>query len=222
MMRASYHEELESVLEQLHEMSHLVEIAMVEATHALLNADLGRAETVISDDAKLDTMHEELEYKCLSLLMLQAPVAGELRTIVSAIRVVFELARMGDLAAHIAKIARLRFPSHAVIEDLEPNFLRMSEVCVKMIRVASASLRDHDATEALQLAAIDAEVDDLRREHFTTVLDESWTGTTAQAVDVALLGRYYERFADHAVAVARRVIYLVTGSTPEGHEWPNA
>lgn len=222
MMRASYHEELESILEQLHEMSHLVEIAMVEATESLLTADLGRAETVISDDAKLDKMHEELEYKCLSLLMLQAPVAGELRTIVSAIRVVFELARMGDLAAHIAKIARLRFPSHAVVGDLEPNFRRMGEVCVNMIRVASSSLRDHDATGALSLADIDVEVDDLRRDHFTTVLDDSWQGTTAQAVDVALLGRYFERFADHAVAVARRVIYLVTGTTPEGEDWPNA
>lgn len=222
MMRASYHEELESVLDQLHEMSHLVEVAMVEATQALLTADLERAEGVISGDAKLDTMHEELEYKCLSLLMLQAPVAGELRTIVSAIRVVFELARMGDLAAHIAKIARLRFPSHAVIESLEPNFERMGEVCVKMIRVASSSLRDHDATEALQLADIDVEVDELRRDHFIHVLDDSWQGSTAQAVDVALLGRYFERFADHAVAVARRVIYLVTGNTPEGEDWPNA
>lgn len=222
MMRASYHEELESILDQLHEMSHLVEVAMVEATQALLTADLERAEGVISGDAKLDTMHEELEYKCLSLLMLQAPVAGELRTIVSAIRVVFELARMGDLAAHIAKIARLRFPSHAVIESLEPNFERMGEVCVKMIRVASSSLRDHDATEALQLADIDVEVDELRRDHFIHVLDDSWQGSTAQAVDVALLGRYFERFADHAVAVARRVIYLVTGNTPEGEDWPNA
>lgn len=222
MMRASYHEELESVLDQLHEMSHLVEVAMTEATQALLTADLERAESVISGDAKLDTMHEELEYKCLSLLMLQAPVAGELRTIVSAIRVVFELARMGDLAAHIAKIARLRFPNHAVVEALEPNFERMGEVCVRMVRVASSSLRDHDATEALQLADIDVEVDELRRDHFTHVLDDSWQGSTAQAVDVALLGRYFERFADHAVAVVRRVIYLVTGSTPEGEAWPNA
>ncbi|WP_461109569.1 phosphate signaling complex protein PhoU [Tessaracoccus terricola] len=221
-MRASYHEELESVLDQLHEMSHLVEVAMVEATQSLLTADLERAEQVIDGDAKLDKMHEELEYKCLSLLMLQAPVAGELRTIVSAIRVVFELARMGDLAAHIAKIARLRFPEHAIVADLEPNFARMGEVCVEMVRVASSSLRDHDASEALQLAAIDVEVDDLRREHFVTVLDDSWAGTTAQAVDVALLGRYFERFADHAVAVARRVVYLVTGETPEGEDWPNA
>lgn len=222
MMRASYHEELETVLTKLHEMARLVETAMVEATDALLTADLERAESVISEDAKLDSMHEELEYKCLSLLALQAPVAGELRTIVSAIRVVFELARMGDLAAHIAKIARLRFPNHAVVPELEPNIRRMSEVCAKMVRVAAESLHDHDAAEAQSLANIDAEVDDLRREHFTTVLDENWQGTTAQAVDVALLGRYYERFADHAVAVARRVIYLVTGSNPQGENWPNA
>lgn len=222
MMRASYHEELETVLDRLHEMSKLVETAMVEATESLLSADLGLAEKVISEDAKLDAMHEELEYKCLSLLALQAPVAGELRIIVSAIRVVFELARMGDLSAHIAKIARLRFPDHAVIDELEPNFKRMSEVCVKMIRVASSSLRDHDASEALSLADIDVEVDELRRDHFVTVLDDNWSGTTAQAVDVALLGRYYERFADHAVAVARRVIYLVTGRAPEGEDWPNA
>ncbi|MCC2591971.1 phosphate signaling complex protein PhoU [Tessaracoccus sp. OS52] len=221
-MRASYHEELEGILDRLHEMSRLVEVAMTEATAALLTADLGRAESVISDDAKLDAMHEELEYKCLSLLALQAPVAGELRTIVSAIRVVFELARMGDLSAHIAKIARLRFPSHAVVEELEPNFQRMSEVCVKMVQIASASLRDHDASEAMSLASIDVEVDELRRDHFATVLDDNWQGTTAQAVDVALLGRYYERFADHAVAVARRVIYLVTGHAPEGEHWPNA
>lgn len=221
-MRASYHEELDGLIDQLHDMTDLVERALVEATESLLTADLARAEAVITEDAKLDAMHEELEYKCLSLLALQAPVAGELRTIVSAIRVVFELARMGDLAAHVAKIARLRFPEHAVVEALEPNFRRMSEVGVKMVQIASRSLQEHDATEAMQLAEIDLEVDELRREHFSILLDDSWQGSTAQAIDIALLGRYYERFADHAVAVARRVIYLITGQTPAGEDWPNA
>ncbi len=221
-MRASYHEELNGVLERLHHMAELVEVAMREASESLLTADLGRAEAVISNDAQLDAMHEELEYKCLSLLALQAPVAGELRTIVSTIRVVFELARMGDLAAHIAKIARLRYPDHAVVPELEPNFRRMAEVSIQMIQVAARSLQDQDATEAMTLAQIDAEMDDLRRDHFTVVLGDGWQGTTAQAIDIALLGRYFERFADHAVAVARRVIYLITGSNPEGVDWPNA
>ena len=221
-MRANYHEELGSVLDRLHEMAGLVETAMIEASASLLHPDLQKAEHVISSDARLDEMHEELEFKCLSLLALQAPVAGELRTIVSAIRVVFELARMGDLSAHVAKIARLRYPQHAVVADLEPNFKRMAEICIEMIDLATTSLRDRDANAAHRMATIDTEMDTLRSEHFDVILAGGWEGTTEEAVDAALLGRYFERFADHAVAVARRVIYIITGDTPEGVDWPNA
>ena len=144
-MRANYHEELNGLLDSLQHMAVLVEVAVREASSSLLEPDLARAEAVISNDSQLDAMHEELEYRCLSLLALQAPVAGELRTIVSAIRVVFELARMGDLAAHVAKIARLRFPDSAVPDSLRENFSRMSEVCLAMIRLANQSLKDRDA-----------------------------------------------------------------------------
>ncbi len=221
-MRSNYHEELSNVLDRLHEMAGLVETAMIEASSCLLHPDLEQAERVISRDATLDEMHEELEFKCLSLLALQAPVAGELRTIVSAIRVVFELARMGDLSAHVAKIARLRYPQHAVVAELEPNFQRMAEVCIEMIDLATTSLRDRDANAAHRMATIDTEMDTLRSEHFDVILAGGWDGSTEQAVDAALLGRYFERFADHAVAVARRVIYIITGDTPEGADWPNA
>lgn len=221
-MRSSYHEELDGLLNNLLHMAELVETAIQESTTALLEADLTRAEAVISNDAQLDAMHEKLEYECLSLLALQAPVAGELRTIVSAIRMVFELARMGDLAAHIAKITRLRYPNKAVPAVLEPNFRSMGEVAIRMIDVARDALANHDAEGAYGLAGIDAKMDDLRREHFAVMLDDSWSEGTATAIDVALLGRYYERFADHAVAVARRTIYLVTGEVPEGEDWPNA
>ncbi|WP_296136357.1 phosphate signaling complex protein PhoU [uncultured Tessaracoccus sp.] len=221
-MRSSYHEELNGVLQRLLHMAELVETAIHESSVALLEADLTRAEAVITNDDELDQMHEELEYKCLSLLALQAPVAGELRTIVSAIRMTFELARMGDLAAHIAKIARLRFPDKAVPEPLEPNFRQMAEVSEKIIDVAREALAKHDAEGAHDLADIDARMDDLRREHFTVMLDEEWDQGIKAAVDVALLGRYYERFADHAVAVGRRTIYLITGEVPEGEDWPNA
>jgi phosphate transport system protein len=221
-MRSRYHEELETIIEELVHMASLVETAMREASESLLTADLAKAEAVVSNDAQLDKLHEELEYKCLSLLALQAPVAGELRIVVSAIRVVFELARMGDLAAHIAKIARLRYPEHAVPSDLEPNFVEMARIAEKMVTLARTTLSEHDAQEAMRLVEVDAAVDDLRREHFNIILDDNWKGSVEDAVDVALLGRYFERFCDHAVAVGRRTIYLVTGAVPEGEDWPNA
>ena len=221
-MRSSYHEELDGLLNSLLHMSELVETAIEESTAALFDTDLNRAEAVISNDAELDQLHEKLEYDCLSLLALQAPVAGELRTVVSAIRMVFELARMGDLAAHIAKIARLRYPNKAVPASLEANFRTMSETAVKMIDTAREALANRDAKGAYELAEMDTKMDDLRREHFNVLLDDSWSDGTAAAIDVALIGRYYERFGDHAVAVGRRIIYLITGEVPEGEDWPNA
>ena len=221
-MRTSYHEELQGILDRLVEMSDLAETAMREAAEALFDADLSRAEAVISDDATLDAMHEEMEYKCLSLLALQAPVAGELRTIVSAIRVVFELARMGDLAAHVAKIARLRYPAHAVPAEFEASFREMAAIAVKLVDVARLSLLHRDAQGAKELAAIDSRMDELRKDQFDDLLTEGIDVSIEEAVDVALLGRYFERYADHAVAVGRRVIYIITGESPAGEDWPNA
>lgn len=221
-MRTTYHEELDAILDSLVHMAELVEVAIRESSESLLQSDLGRAESVISSDAELDRLHEEMEYKCLSILALQAPVAGELRTIVSAIRVVFELARMGDLAAHVAKIARLRYPAHAVPAEFEPSFREMADIAIEIIDQARISLRDRDAKGAERLAEIDARMDVLRREQFTAMLSDESTISIEGAVDVALLGRYYERFADHAVAVGRRVIYIITGEVPEGEDWPNA
>lgn len=221
-MRTSYHEELDSILDRLVHMAELVETAIRESSESLLTADLTRAEAVITSDAELDRMHEELEYKCLSLLALQAPVAGELRTIVSAIRVVFELARMGDLAAHVAKIARLRYPAHAVPQEFDESFRQMAGIAIEIIALARLSLKERDAKEAHRLVEIDSQMDDLRRDQFTRMLSEESQISIEGAVDVALLGRYYERFADHAVAVGRRVIYIITGEVPEGEDWPNA
>lgn len=221
-MRTSYHEELAGILDRLVHMAGLAETAIQEASEALLTADLTRAEAVISNDAELDAMHEEMEFKCLSLLALQAPVAGELRTIVSAIRVVFELARMGDLAAHVAKIARLRYPAHAVPAEFEESFRKMSATAIEIVDIARRSLANRDAEDAHTMAAIDAGMDELRRDQFQQLLADDTEIDIEGAVDVALLGRYFERYADHAVAVGRRVIYIITGEVPAGEDWPNA
>lgn len=221
-MRESYHQELNDVLNRMLFMAELVSKAVERSSGALLNSDLALAEGVITDDAQLDELHEELEFKCLSLLARQAPVAGELRTIVSAIRVVFELARMGDLAAHVAKIARLRYPESAVPEALRENFTRMAAIAQDMIDLAGRTLAERDAKAALGLAVDDAEMDDLRRNQFRILLGDDWQEGVEKAVDTALLGRYYERLADHAVAVGRRVVYIITGETLTGEDWPNA
>ena len=218
-MRESYHESLDSVIDDLVGMNQRVQVAVRLATQALLEADLATAEQVISDDAALDTLHDELEARCFTLLARQAPVAGELRTVVAAMRMIADLARMGDLAAHIAKIARLRYPEKAVPEALVPNFALMARVAEDMVETAGRSLRERNAHDAGKLADSDEEMDELRKGQFRVLMGKEWPYSVEAAVDVALLGRYYERIADHAVIMASRVIYVVTGTAPEGENW---
>ncbi len=221
-MRDNYRESLESVVTDLVGLSGLVQVAVKHATTALLEADLATAEKVISDDAEIDRRHDDLESRCFSLLARQAPVAGELRTVVAALRMIADLARMGDLAAHVAKIARLRYPECAVPEPLVPNFTLMARVAEEMVATAGRSLSERNAHDAGKLADSDEEMDELRKAQFRVILGDDWEHTVESAVDVALLGRYYERIADHAVIMAARVIYVITGLLPEGENWPTA
>ena len=221
-MRDNYRESLEGVVHDLVEMTGLVQVAVRDATTALLEADLAIAEKTISADAELDRRHDDLEARCFSLMARQAPVAGELRTLVAALRMVADLARMGDLAAHVAKIARLRYPDCAVPEGLRPNFTLMARVAGEMVETAGRSLLERNAHDAGKLADSDDERDELRKSQFRVLLSDDWDYGVEAAVDVALLGRYYERIADHAVLMASRVIYVITGLLPEGENWPVA
>ena len=218
-MRESYHEELNSVVGDLLMMTDRVLVAVQDATQALLNTDLAAAEKVIGDDAVLDRLHDDLEQRCFVLLARQAPVAGELRTLVAALRMVADLARMGDLAAHIGKIARMRYPKSAVPESVRPNFQRMAVLASEMVKIAGRTLRDRNVLDAEKMADHDEEIDQLRTHQFAVLLDDSWSHGVEAAVDCALLGRYYERIADHAVLMGSRVIYIVTGLHPEGENW---
>ena len=218
-MRATYHEALTGISDDLVTMTKMVQDAVSLATKALLEADLAAAESVISDDSKLDDMSDDLENRCFNLLARQAPVAGELRTLVAAIRMLSDLSRMGDLAAHVAKVARMRFPNKAVPEAMESNFNRMATLAEEMVAMAGKTLAEKNVMDARKMADHDEEVDELRTLQFRQMLDDEWPYGTAAAVDCALLGRYYERIADHAVLVSSRVIYIVTGLTPEGENW---
>jgi phosphate transport system protein len=219
-MRDSYREQLDDILADLVQMSQVVSSAVRSSTTALLEADIHLAEQVIGDDEKLDRKQADIEARAFSLLARQSPVAGELRTLVATLRMVTELERMGDLAAHVAKIARLRYPETAVPELLRPSFVRMGDVAEKMVVTAGQTLNDRNLQNAQELRDRDEEMDELRRTQFRVLLGEDWPYSVEAAVDVALLGRYYERIADHAASMARRIIYVVTGSFPEDADWP--
>jgi phosphate transport system protein len=210
-MRDAYFDQLDTIVDDLVGMTHDVQEAVARATQALLSADAGVAERVISDDAAIDATRERVENKSFELLALQQPVARDLRILVAALRMVADLERMGDLSVHVAKVARLRVPQVAVPDELVPTIEQMAVVAEKMVGTVAGVIADRDVEGAIRMEQDDEEMDRLRRSSFRLMLDDSWPYGVEAAVDIALLGRYYERIADHAVSLARRVVYLVTG-----------
>jgi phosphate transport system protein len=210
-MRDAYHEELDSIGDGLVEMARLVGSAIGRATTALLDADLNVAESVIAADEKVDDLQRELENRAITLLARQQPVATDLRIVVTSLRMSADLERSGDLARHVAKLARLRFPESAVPSDLHSTILEMGQLAQRLMAKAAEVIVTKDVDDALQLEADDDRMDELHRTLFQHLLDDRWKHGIETAVDVTLVGRYYERFADHAVSVAKRVVYLVTG-----------
>jgi phosphate transport system protein len=214
-MRTAYQERLAELSEQLGKMCGLAGAAMEGATQALLQADLVLAEQIISDHEKIATLSAHAEENAFILLALQAPVAGDLRAIVGAIQMVADIDRMGTLALHVAKLARRRHPQHALPEEVNGYFAEMGRVAVELGNSAQEVLLSHDPEKAARIREEDDAMDDLHRHLFTVLMDRDWKHGVAAAVDVTLLGRFYERFADHAVEVARRVIFQATGQFPD-------
>jgi phosphate transport system protein len=219
-MRTAYHEQLNALSDQLGEMCGLAGVAMERATQALLQADLALAEQVITDHEQITLASGGAEEGAFVLLALQAPVAGDLRAIVSAIQIVADIDRMGALALHVAKIARRRHPQHALPEEVNGYFAEMGRVAVELGQSAQEALRTRDPQKAAQIREEDDAMDDLHRHLFTVLMDREWKHGVTAAVDVTLLSRFYERFADHAVEIARRVIFQATGSFPDEEEIP--
>lgn len=213
-MRDAYQDQLDSVFDDLTAICRRVETAVEKATRALMTGDVTIAEEVISGDAEIDLGREQVEEVAFSLLSLQQPVATDLRTIVAALRMVSELERMGDLSVHVAKVARLRVPEIAVPEDVRPTMAQMAAVAKEMVARVCEVIATRDVEAAIALGKADEEMDGLRRRSFAELLGDEWSHGVEAAVDIALLGRYYERIADHAVSIANRVIFVVTGHHP--------
>jgi phosphate transport system protein len=215
-MRDAFHEDLDKISDQLVEMTHLAGSAMARATTALLDADINLAESVIEADKHLDDLREELDAMSVDLLARQQPVATDLRMVVTAMRMSADLERMGDLARHVAKVARLRFPESAVPADIRATILQMGQVAERIVAKAGQVIASKDVEAAKTLERDDDAMDDLHRELLNRLMEGPWKYGVQSAVDLALISRYYERFADWAVTVSHRVIYLVTGEWDEG------
>ncbi|MBW8485385.1 phosphate signaling complex protein PhoU [Actinomadura parmotrematis] len=214
-MRDAYHDELDSLSDKLVEMTRLVRSAMARATTALLDADLRLSEEVISADEQVNKLETEIEETVFELMARQQPVAGDLRTVITALRMSGDLERMGDLAVHIAKTARRRHPETAVPPELQATVLEMGQIAERMIAKAGSVIASKDVDLGMELDADDDQMDRLHRRLFDILLSPKWKHGVEPAVDITLAGRYFERFADHAVHVAENVVYLATGQRPQ-------
>jgi phosphate transport system protein len=204
---------LAQVNQLLVQMTELVGTAITKATQALLEDDLGLAEQVLSGDPTIDHLNEEVEALCFRISTLQAPMARDLRRVMGGIRIASSLERMGDLAVHIAKQVRFRYPNPSVPEELRHTFADMGMAASRIVAETGLVIASSDTTLAGQIGQHDDVLDRLHRELFTTVLSEDWKYGVEAAIDVTLLSRFFERFGDHAVTVAKRVTYIEDGST---------
>lgn len=192
-------------------MCRLAGIAMELATQALLQADLALAEDVIDRHDHLVQLRKQAEDAAFKLLALQAPVAGELRAVIGSMQSAADVERMGGLAVHVAKIARRRHPESAVPEEVAAYFAEMGRIAVDLSDSARDVIRSRDPERAHEIERDDDDMDQLHRHLFTLLMEKDWHHGVASAVDITLLGRFYERFADHAVGIGRRVIFEATG-----------
>lgn len=217
-MRDAYHEDLDAIGAALVRLTGLVENAITRATVALMQADLTAAEAVIAGDDEVDNLYRWIEARSLDLLARQQPVAGDLRTLVGGLRMVSDLERVGDYAVHIAKVARRRYPAGAVPPELRDIVAEMGATAASIVAKAGVVIAERDVAAARELESDDDVMDALQRRLFRVLLDGGWPHGMEAAIDITLTGRYYERLADHAVSVARQLVYLVTGE----HGWAPA
>src|SRR5690242_18801354 len=147
-MRQAYIDQLDSIIDDLVTMTYDVRDSLSRASRALLHADVDLAERVISEDSAIDAARERVEDQAFELLALQQPVARDLRMLVAALRMVADLERMGDLAVHVAKVARRRVPDVAVPEELLPTMVRMAEVAEEMVGTVAGIIAERDVAGA--------------------------------------------------------------------------
>jgi phosphate transport system protein len=195
-------------------MCALVRSTMERATRALVETDLHLAEEVITDGDEIRMRSQDCAEQAAAMLALQAPVARDLRTVVTGIQAAEKIERMGDLARHVAEIVRLRHPEPAVPEDLLDRFAEMGRLAAAASKAVEDAIAAPDEVHSPALERADDDTDRLQRELLDAVGQHEPPYPVRVGVDVALLARYFERYADQAVSITRRLDYVVTGSMP--------
>lgn len=219
-MREVFHDTLEDIQGRLAEISELVTEAIEKATAAFASGDVSLAEDVIANDDRIDALVLSTDEIAIETLAMQQPVAQDLRVIVTALRVSASLERMGDLAEHIAQLVRSRYPERAIPKGLKKTFTKMGELDVQVARTLTKLLKTQDLQYATLIRDTDDDIDELHASVYERVLGESFKGEIPHAIDATLASRYHERFADHAVSVAKKVVYLATGDWSGAEEPP--
>jgi phosphate transport system protein len=212
LIRSVFQDELDGVSQTLLDLANMVSDSMGKATESILNIDLKLAEEVIKTDEQIDTVQHDLDARIIDIIARQQPVASDLRALVTALRMSADLERMGDLAHHVAKIARLRHPEAAVPAETVEIIRGMGKVAQEMATKTGLVISSRDTNLAREVEKDDDQMDDLHRKLISTIISMKWDKGVESAIDLTLLGRYFERYSDHAVSVSRRVYFLVTGT----------
>jgi phosphate transport system protein len=211
LIRSVFQDELDSVSQSLVDLCEKVAGTIQKATQCMLTSDLKLAEEIIASDLTIDDFQHDLDARIIDIIARQQPVASDLRALATALRMSADLERMGDLAHHVAKVTRLRHPQSAIPAEFHLMFASLGSAAEKIARKAAVVINTRDTVMALEIEKDDDEIDDLHRQLITALIAPNWKHGVETAVDLTLLGRYYERYADHAVSVSRRVYFLVTG-----------
>ncbi len=218
-MRELFQQELAELKDDLVDIAKSVESAMSRAVEAFNKSDVQLAEQVIAQDHTIDDAVKELDEQSIAILARQSPVAGDLRQVISTLRISASLERMGDLASHLAQLARYRFPEKVAPKGIRPTFKEMGALDLEMSALVVKLLQTPTESTVNEIRDLDDRIDALHLSVFETVLSEEFGSGTATVVDATLASRYLERFADHAVSIAKKVHYLLTGEwDPDGDE----
>jgi phosphate transport system protein len=214
LIRSAFQDELDNISQSLVDLAEMVSLSMAKASTSILTTDLKLAEEVIASDDKIDSLQHDLDARIIDTIARQQPVASDLRALITALRMSSDLERMGDLAHHVAKICRMRHPESAVPAELLDIIKAMSSAAIRITEKIAVVISTRDIDIALEVDKDDDEVDELHRRLISKLTEPGAIFTIEKAIDLTLLGRYFERYSDHAVSVSQRVYFLVKGEFP--------